>query len=78
MKKVILACLILVSGCAAPVLKEDFDSVAVRQTVPALSFDSAWNRCEAMAKDLKEKFGWSQIPLTQCMYDKGFRLKKGK
>lgn len=64
-----LILLMLLTGCAAPVLKEDFDDMGYA------TFDMDYELCEKMAEDMKSRFGWSQIPKTQCMYQKGYRLK---
>lgn len=69
MKKIVVLCFLL-SGCAAPVLKEDFDPKG------SITFDLDYELCDQMAQDLKRQFGWSQIPKTQCMYQKGYRLKQ--
>jgi len=69
MKK-LLVLLMAFSGCATMVDKSEFE------VTDQVKFEADFKTCDEMAKDLKARFGWSQVPLVECMYRNGHRLKR--
>lgn len=69
--KLAFALLALVFGsCATPVSIDDFEHMN------SPSFYMDYQMCSQLANDMRSRFGWGEVPKTQCMLMRGYRLKK--
>lgn len=73
MRRLLLLVLVVSSGCAFPLTPQDYDHEGESDAIFRISSEE----CVEVQRTYRYKTGRGNEAFDRCMYEKGYRLKKG-